>query len=114
MFTAVEIAQSMPITFDILAYAKKLRDAGFTQERSSGSSLGRHCGRTPGHQARHRYHPRDIKELEASLQRDMKVLKTTYQRDMKDMQKRMTIRLGAMLAVSITSWVHSSKSCNQI
>ena len=45
---------------------------------------------------------RDMKELETSLKRDIKELETSLHRDMKDMEYRLTIRLGAMLAVSIT------------
>jgi len=38
----------------------------------------------------------------AILRRDMKDMETSLHRDMKDMECRMTIRLGAILAVSIT------------
>ncbi len=94
----------MPVAFDTLTYAKKLRDAGFTQEQAEVQA---HAladiveERLATKQDIATLH-RDIKELETSLRHDIKELETSLQRDMKDMEYRMTIRLGAMLAVSIT------------
>ncbi len=94
----------MPVAFDTLTYAKKLRDAGFTQEQAEVQA---HAladiveERLATKQDIATLH-RAMKELETSLKRDIKELETSFQRDMKDMEYRMTIRLGAMLAVSIT------------
>ncbi len=94
----------MPVAFDTLTYATKLRDAGFTQEQAEVQA---HAladiveERLATKQDIATLH-RDIKELETSLRHDIKELETSLQRDMKDMEYRMTIRLGAMLAVSIT------------
>ena len=94
----------MPVAFDTLTYAKKLRDAGFTQEQAEVQA---HAladiveERLATKQDIATLH-RNIKELETSLRHDIKELETSLQRDIKDMEYRMTIRLGAMLAVSIT------------
>jgi predicted phage-related endonuclease len=127
----------MSVTFDTLTYAKKLRDAGFTQEQAEVQAhaladiVEERLATKQDIATLHRdikeleaalkrdikeleaalKHDikeletslkRDMKELETSLHRDMKEQETSLQRDMKDMEYRMTIRLGAMLAVSIT------------
>ncbi len=116
----------MPVAFDTLTYAKKLRDAGFTQEQAEVQAHAladiveerlatkqdiatlHHAIKELETSLRHDMKEletslkRDIKELETSLRHDIKELETSLQRDMKDMEYRMTIRLGAMLAVSIT------------
>ena len=116
----------MSVTFDTLAYAKKLRNAGFTQEQAEVqahaladiveerlatkqdiASLHRDIKELETSLQREIKEletslKREMKELETSLKRDMKERETTLQRDIKDMEYRMTIRLGTMLAVSIT------------
>jgi len=116
----------MPVAFDTLTYAKKLRDAGFTQEQAEVQAHAladiveerlatkqdiatlRRDMKEMETSLKH-----DMKEMETSLKRDMKALETSLHRDlqerdtslhrdMKDMEYRLTIRLGAMLAVSIT------------
>ena len=83
----------MPVAFDTVTYAKKLRDAGFTQEQAE----------VQAHALADIVEERlATKQDIATLHRDIKELETSLQRDMKDMEYRMTIRLGAMLAVSIT------------
>ena len=72
----------MPVAFDTLTYAKKLRDAGFTQEQAEVQA----------------HALADIVEERLATKQDI----ATLRRDIKDMEYRMTIRLGAMLAVSIT------------
>jgi len=72
----------MPVAFDTLTYAKKLRDAGFTQEQAEVQA----------------HALADIVEERLATKQDI----ATLQRDIKDMEYRLTIRLGAMLAVSIT------------
>jgi len=105
----------MPVAFDTLTYAKKLRDAGFTQEQAEVQAhaladiVEERLATKQDIATLHRdikeletSLKRDITELETSLKRDMTERQTSLQRDLKDMEYRMTIRLGAMLAVSIT------------
>jgi len=76
----------MPVAFDTLTYAKKLQDAGFTQEQAEVQA---HAladiveERLATKQDIGTLH-RDIKELETSLRHDIKELETSLQRDMKD------------------------------
>ncbi len=72
----------MPVAFDTLTYATKLRDAGFTQEQAEVQA----------------HALADIVEERLATKQDIATLRC----DIKDMEYRMTIRLGAMLAVSIT------------
>ena len=73
------------ITFDTLAYAKKLKEAG-----------------VPDAQAE--VHAEAIAELideRIATKQDLKELEITLRRDVKELELRLTIRLGAMMAVSI-------------
>ncbi len=73
------------ITFDTLAFAKKLKEAG-----------------VPDAQAE--VHAEAIAELideRIATKQDLKELEITLRRDVKELELRLTIRLGAMMAVSI-------------
>jgi len=117
------------ITFDTLAYAKKLKKVGFTEDQAEVQvevlsrlinervatkhdifNLRREMKEMESSLRR------DIKEMELSLRRDMKEMETSLKRDMKEMEtslKRdiievelrlkhdLTLRLGAMLAAAI-------------
>ncbi len=98
----------MPVAFDTLTYAKKLRDAGFTQEQAEVQAHAladiveerlatkqdiatlHHAIKELETSLRHDMKEletslkRDIKELETSLRHDIKELETSLQRDMKD------------------------------
>ena len=77
------------ITFNTLAYAKKLKAAGFTEEQAEVQAEAF----------------ADIIEEKLATKRDLKELETNLRRDMKEMELRLkhdlTLRLGAMLAASI-------------
>ena len=45
---------------------------------------------------------RDMKQLETSLKHDMKQLESSFKHDMKELEMRLTIRLGIMIAATIT------------
>mgnify|MGYP000105572246 CR=1 FL=1 len=106
------------IAFDTLAYAKRLKKAGFTDEqaevqaeamaeliderlatkedvKNSELALRRDV------KEMETSIQRDMKEMETSIQRDMKEMETRIQRDMKELEMRLIIRLGAMMAASI-------------
>ncbi|MEK6622678.1 MAG: DUF1640 domain-containing protein [Planctomycetota bacterium] len=73
------------ITFDTLAFAKKLKEAG-----------------VPDAQAE--VHAEAIAELideRIATKQDLKELEITLRRDVKELELRLTIRLGAMMAASI-------------
>ncbi len=102
------------IAFDTLAYAKKLKSVGFTEDQAEVQaealaqiiderlatkqdifSLKRDIEELK----------RDMKEMDISLKRDMKEMDISLKRDMKEMELRLkhdlTLRLGAMLTAGI-------------
>ena len=78
--------------FDTLAYAKKLKAVGFTEEQSEVQAEA---------------FAEIIEERLATkqdilaLDKDIKELEIRLKRDMKEMEMRLTIRLGTMMAASI-------------
>ena len=91
------------ITFDTLAYARKLKSAGFTEEQAEiqAEALVEIVDERLATKQDILELKRDIKELETTLKRDMKELETTFKRDIKELEMRLTIRLGTMMAISI-------------
>ena len=88
------------VTFNTLAYAKKLKSAGFTEEQAeiqAEALIEIIEDRLATKQ--------DMKELETTLKQDMKELETTLKRDMKELELRLkhdlTIRIGGMLTAGI-------------
>jgi predicted phage-related endonuclease len=77
------------VTFDTLAYSKKLRAAGVPEKQAEVQAEA---------------FAEIIEERLATkqdivlLQRDIKTLETDLKRDMKEMEMRLTIRLGVMMA----------------
>ncbi len=105
------------IAFDTLKFAKRLKDAGFTEQQAEALAAAeaefveenlatkRDIAEVKRDIAEIR---REIKELEVSLRRDIKELEIAFKqdiaelkRDMKDIEYRMTIKLGAMLMVAV-------------
>ena len=102
------------ITFDILAYAKKLKSVGFTEDQAEVQAEAlaqiideRLATKNDIHSLR-----RDMKELENSLKREIKELEISLKRDIEEMRRDMgelelrlkhdlTLRLGAMLTAGI-------------
>ena len=84
------------IAFDTLSYAKKLQDLGFTKEQSEGfAQLQRELidERLATKQ--------DIRDLRNEM-RDMETrLDNKMEIRLKDLEYRLTIRLGGMMAASI-------------
>jgi hypothetical protein len=80
------------ITFDTLSYAKKLKSAGFTDQQAEiqAEAFAEIIEERLASK-------QDLKELEASLKRDMGEIR----RDMKEIEMRLAIRIGCMMAASI-------------
>lgn len=72
-------------TFDSLGYAKKLEEAGFTRQQAEVQANAM----------------REIVEDKLATKQDLDALRIELQRDMKELELRLTIRLGAMMAASI-------------
>jgi len=73
------------IIFDTLAYAKKLKSAGFTEEQAEiqAEALA------------------SIIDEKLATKRDLKELEVSLKRDMKEIEMRLTIRIGAIQAAAI-------------
>ncbi len=102
------------IAFDTLAYAKKLKKVGFTEEQAEVQAEALAQIIDVRLATKHdilalrrdmKEIEKSIKELETSLRRDMKEMDNSLRRDMKEMELRLkhdlTIRLGAMLTAGI-------------
>lgn len=80
------------VMFDTLAYAKKLKSAGFTEDQAEiqAEALAEIIDeKLPT--------KRDLKELESNLRSDI----LEVRRDMKELELRMLIRLGAVQTAGI-------------
>jgi len=72
----------MAVAFDTLAYAKKLKEAGFTEQQAEAQAEAL----------------AEIVNERLATKQDIAELR----RDLQDLEYRLTIRLGAMLAIAIT------------
>jgi hypothetical protein len=72
-------------TFDSLAYMKKLKAAGFTEQQAEAQAETF----------------AEIIEERLSTKQDLKELEVSLKRDMKELELRLTLRLGSMMAASI-------------
>lgn len=73
------------ITFDTLAYSKKLKAAGVPEKQAEVQAEAF----------------AEIIEERLATKQDLKEMETTLRRDMKELEMRLTIRLGVMMAASI-------------
>jgi len=102
------------LTFDTLAYSKKLRSVGFTEEQAEAQAetiitlMTEQLATKADLKEVEAGLKRDIKELElrikeveAGLKRDMKELESNLKRDMKEMEMSITIKLGAIVTTGI-------------
>ncbi len=106
------------IAFDALKFSKRLVEAGFTEQQAEALAaaeaeiIENNLATKRDLKELEVALKRDFKELETTLKRDSKELETTLKRDieelkanltrdMKDLEYRMTIKLGAMLAVAV-------------
>jgi predicted phage-related endonuclease len=102
------------VAFDTLKYAKRLKEAGFTEQQAEALASAQVdliearlatkadiFGLTRDIKEVEAKLTRDIKEVEAKLTRDIEALRADVQRDLKDLEYRLTIRLGGMMALAI-------------
>lgn len=80
------------IAFDTHLYVKKLKAAGFTEEQAEILAST---------QAELIDERLATKQDIASIQYDIKALETSLKRDIQELEMRITIRLGVMMAASI-------------
>jgi len=102
------------LAFDTLAYAKKLKAAGFTDKQAEvqAEAIAEIIEERLATKQDILDLKRDMKEMETALRReildlkrDMKEMETSLKRDMKEIEIRLkhdlTLRLGAMLTAGI-------------
>ena len=76
---------SQTAIFDTLAYAKKLKAVGFTEEQAEVQAETF----------------AEIIDEKLATKQDLKELEISLKRDMKELEMSLTIRLGSMMAASI-------------
>lgn len=93
----------MSTAFDTLAYAKKLKEAGFTEQQAEvqAEALRAVVDANLATKQDVALLQREIKESESGLRRDMKELETTLRRDMKEIESRITWRLGGLIVAGV-------------
>ena len=80
------------IAFDTLVYAKKLKSVGFTEAQAEA------LAESQAQLIESRLATKQDIEL---VRRDMKELEASLKRDLKEMEMRLTIRMGILIAASI-------------
>lgn len=95
------------VPFDTLKFAKRLKEAGFTEQQADALASAE-AELIEAKLATKRdlndlevALRRDLKEVEAKLTRDIEALRADLQRDLKDLEYRLTIRLGGLIAFAI-------------
>ncbi|MGQ0591443.1 MAG: coiled-coil domain-containing protein [Gammaproteobacteria bacterium] len=111
------------IAFDTLKFAKRLKEAGFTEQQAEAlaAAEAEFIEQNLATKRDIADIKRDIKELEVTLRNDLKQLEVTLRneikqldvkieqvrsdvaRDLKDLEYRMTIKLGTMMVVAVAA-----------
>jgi predicted RNase H-like nuclease (RuvC/YqgF family) len=104
------------IAFDTLKFAKRLKEAGFTEQQAEALAAAEaefiedNLATKRDLKELETALKRDIKELDvkieqlrAELKRDIEELETTLKRDLKDLDYRMTIKLGGLMVVAVSA-----------
>jgi hypothetical protein len=113
------------IAFDTLKFAKRLKEAGFTDQQAEALAaaeaelIEENLATKRDLKETEAELKRDIKELETALKRDIKelegalrneikqtdlkieLLRSDLSRDLRELEYRLTIKLGAMLVVAV-------------
>ena len=114
VFQAIHETTETPImsalAFDTYAAVKKLKEAGFTEQQAeaqtalltdviAGELATKHDIETVKHDIE--TVRLDIENVRAELKRDIEALRADMKHDMKELELRLTIKLGAMLALAV-------------
>ena len=109
------------LAFDTYAAVKKLKEAGFTEQQAEAQTTlltdviaGELATKHDIEAIKHDIETvkldlenvraelkRDIETLRAELKRDIETLRADMKHDMKELELRLTIKLGAMLALAV-------------
>ncbi len=82
----------MPVAFDTLAYAKRLREAGFSEEQAEGQAQALAAAMTDTLATK-----QDLRELELRIESRFAELDAS----LADLERRVTVRLGGMIVAGI-------------
>ena len=102
------------LAFDTYAAVKKLKEAGFTEQQAEAQTAlltdviaGELATKRDIETVKRDIENvraelrRDIETLRAELKRDIETLRADMKHDMKELELRLTIKLGAMLALAV-------------
>ena len=98
------------IAFDTLKFAKRLKEAGFTEQQAEAlaDAEAEFIEQNLATKRDIADVKRDIKELEVTLRNEIKQLdvkmeqiRSDLARDLKDLEYRMTIKLGTLMVVAV-------------
>ena len=98
------------LAFDTYAAVKKLKEAGFTEQQAEAQTAlltdviaGELATKRDIETVKHDIETvrLDIENVRAELKRDIEALRADMKHDMKELELRLTIKLGAMLALAV-------------
>ena len=90
-------------SFDTLAYARKLREAGFTEQQAEtqAEALRAVVEENLATKQDIANVQRDLKEMETTLRHELKDVETTLRHELKEMESRVVLRLGALIVAGV-------------
>jgi hypothetical protein len=97
----------MPVAFDTLAYARRLKGAGFTEEQAEvqAEALAAVVLETVATKQDLRElamaTKQDLRELATVTKQDLRELAMATKQDLRELEYRLTLRLGAMITVAV-------------
>lgn len=86
----------MSNAFDTLTYAKKLKEAGFTEQQAEVQAEALRAVVDANLATK-----QDLKVLEGTLRHEMKELDAALRHDLKEMESRIIIRLGGLIVAGV-------------
>ena len=91
------------IAFDTLKFAKRLKEAGFTEQQAEAlaDAEAEFIEQNLATKRDIADLKRDIKELEVKMEQKIEQIRSDLARDLKDLEYRMTIKLGTMMVVAV-------------
>lgn len=99
----------MAVAFDTLAYARRLKQAGFSEEQAvvQAEALAAVVSETLATKQDLRElalaTKQDLRELAVATKQDLRELALTTKQDLRELEYRLTFRLGTMLTVAVGS-----------
>ena len=86
----------MAVAIDTLAYARLLREAGFSERQAEGQAQALAAAMTESLATK-----QDLRELETRLDARFDIAAALLAENLADLERRMTVRLGAMVVAGI-------------